>query len=320
MHNKLAHTSEHAFIGSLQKLVGKTLNVRKVEHRETDNSAFIKIPYLDLELIIKAQSEVNFLIGTGRRVITHSFISLLEAKNHFPCLRANENRIREGDLIRVVEIEDHDVAACAMEHADNLNECGFFLIHKVSKNGDEYEISFVVEKQAKETAIALSLKLLKLCKETGANINTLENTIKKLKADNETYLNKLKTLTKETLDNIIPYNVGHNRITIFQGIFSGLLDSEIRSFAERKIIEYNTVVIIANINNESAIASAANIVFATNELSLASIDCNKLFREISGKDGRGGGNAHFVTGIVNMNKVSDILKTIVDEINNNNLS
>jgi hypothetical protein len=177
----------------------------------------------------------------------------------------------------------------------------------------------VVEKQAKETAIALSLKLLKLCKETGANINTLENTIKKLKADNETYLNKLKTLTKETLDNIIPYNVSHNRITIFQGIFSGLLDSEIRSFAERKILEYNTVVIIANINNESAIAPAANIVFATNELSLARIDCNKLFREVSGKDGRGGGNAHFVTGIVNMNKVSDVLKTIVDEINNHNL-
>jgi hypothetical protein len=27
MQNKLAHTAEHAFIGSLQKLIGKTLNV-----------------------------------------------------------------------------------------------------------------------------------------------------------------------------------------------------------------------------------------------------------------------------------------------------
>ncbi len=173
MQNKLAHTAEHAFIGSLQKMIGKTLNVRKVEHREADNSAFIKIPYLDIELIIKAQSQVNFLIDTGRRVLTHSFISLPEAKSHFPYLRANENRIREGDLIRVIEIEDHDVAACAMDHAENLNECGFFLIKKVSKSGDEYEISFVVDKQAKETAIALSLKLLKVYKQTGANFNTL---------------------------------------------------------------------------------------------------------------------------------------------------
>jgi hypothetical protein len=29
MQNRLAHTAEHAFIGSLQKLLGKTLNVRK---------------------------------------------------------------------------------------------------------------------------------------------------------------------------------------------------------------------------------------------------------------------------------------------------
>jgi len=27
MQNKVAHTAEHAFIGSLQKLIGKTLNV-----------------------------------------------------------------------------------------------------------------------------------------------------------------------------------------------------------------------------------------------------------------------------------------------------
>jgi alanyl-tRNA synthetase len=317
--NKLAHTAEHAFIGSLQKMIGKTLNVRKVEHREADNSVFVKIPYLDIELVIKAQSQVNFLIDTGRRVLTHSFISLREAKSHFPYLRANENRIREGDLIRVIEIEDHDVAACAMDHADNLNECGFFLIKKVSKSGDEYEISFVVDKQAKETAIALSLKLLKVCEQTGANFNTLENTIKKLKADNETYLDKLRKLTKERLDNIVPSNVGHDRITIFQGIFSNLLDSEIRSFAERKISEYNTVVIIANINNEPVTAAVANIVFATNELSLGSIDCNKLFREILGKDGRGGGNAHFVTGIVDKSKVTNFLNKIVEEVNNHSL-
>ena len=62
MHNKIAHTAEHALIGSLQKLIGKTLHVRKVEHRQADNSVFITTPHLDLELIIKAQSEVNSLI------------------------------------------------------------------------------------------------------------------------------------------------------------------------------------------------------------------------------------------------------------------
>lgn len=59
MHNRIAHTAEHVFIGSLQKLLGQTVNVRKVEHYETYNTAFITISQLDLDLVFKAESEVN---------------------------------------------------------------------------------------------------------------------------------------------------------------------------------------------------------------------------------------------------------------------
>jgi alanyl-tRNA synthetase len=315
VHNKIAHTAEHAFIGSLQKSIGQTLNVRKVEHREADNSVFILTPHLEIESIIKAQSEVNFLISTGRKVITYSFVSLIEAEKQFPRLRANAERIKkQSDSIRVIEIEEHDVAACAMEHACNLSECDFFLVKGVSKNVREYEINFVVGKQAKETAIALSLKLLNICKKVGANFNTVENTIRKLKADNEIYRSKLETLTKEKLDSISQSTAKDNKITIIQGIFSGLLDSEIRAFAGEKIAHYNTVVIICNMNHEPN-DTMASIVFARNG-SLMDIDCNKLFKSITGKDGRGGGTPHFVTGIVNREKATGIVRNIVDAIDN----
>ena len=315
MHNKIAHTAEHAFIGSLQKLIGQTLNVRKVEHREADNSVFILTPHLELELIIKAQSEVNFLISMGRKVITYSFVSLIEAEKQFPRLRANAERIKkESDSIRVIEIEEHDVAACAMEHACNLSECDFFLVKGVSKNVREYEINFVVGKQAKETAIASSLKLLNICNKVGANFNTVENTIRKLKTDNEIYYNKLGILTKEKLKSISPSTAKHNKITIIQGIFSDLLDSEIQAFAGEKIAQYNTVVIICNMNHEPN-DTVASIVFARNK-SLVDIECNKLFNGIAGKDGRGGGTPHFVTGIVNREKATSIVRNIVDAIDN----
>jgi len=315
VHNKIAHTAEHAFIGSLQKSIGQTLNVRKVEHREADNSVFILTPHLELESIIKAQSEVNFLISMGRKVITHSFASLIEAEKHFPRLRANAERIKkESDSIRVIEIEEHDVAACAMEHACNLSECDFFLVKGISKNVREYEINFVVGKQAKEIAIVSSLKLLNICNKIGANFNTVEDTIRKLKVDNEIYHSKLEILTKEKLESVSPSTVKHNKITIIQGIFSGLLDSEIRSFAGGKISQYNTVVIICNMNHEPN-DTVASIVFARNE-SLVDIDCNKLFKDIAGKDGRGGGTPHFVTGIVNREKATGIVRNIVDAIDN----
>ncbi|WP_441338330.1 hypothetical protein [Nitrososphaera sp. AFS] len=43
--------------------------------------------------------------------------------------------------IRVVEIEDHDLAACVMDHAANLRECGFFLITRLNRISSDYEIN-----------------------------------------------------------------------------------------------------------------------------------------------------------------------------------
>ena len=61
MNAKAAHTAEHAFIGSLQKILNKTLSVRKVEHKDSYNVAFISASeiHLDLEKISMAQKEVN---------------------------------------------------------------------------------------------------------------------------------------------------------------------------------------------------------------------------------------------------------------------
>ena len=217
----------------------------------------------------------------------------------------------------MIEIEGHDVAACAMDHANDLSECIFFLVKKVSKSGNEHEINFVVEKQAKETAITLSLKLLNICSDVGANFNTVENTIRKLKVENEIYLSKLKNLTKEKLENIVSYTADRSKITIIRGIFSGLVESEIRSYAGRKITEHNTVVVIANIIQEFDDPSAS-IVLARNE-SLVGIDCDRLFRETSGNAGRGGGKPHFVIGTVNKQRVVDIVNNIVNAISSQRL-
>ncbi len=184
MQNRLAHTAEHAFIGSLQKIIGKTLTVRKVEHLEYDNLVIIRDADLNMDIIIKAEQEVNSMITQGRRIIVHTFHSLGEAKDQIPNLRANENRIVNNQSIRVVEIEGHDWAACIMDHAANLKECVLFLVTQVNMVGAESEINFVVSDAAKNTALDISQRILNICKETGANYDTVEQTIKKLKQIN----------------------------------------------------------------------------------------------------------------------------------------
>jgi alanyl-tRNA synthetase len=278
-----------------------------VEHKGSGyNTAFILIPQLDLDTVIKAEAEVNSLIAKGRRVTTRIFSSLEEAKREIPDLRANEERITAAPSeVKVVEIENHDVAACAMEHASNLQECEFFLVTRLSKGGSEYEVDFVVGRQAKDTAVALSSKLLRVCHELRANINTVENTAQKLRSENEINARKLKALSREKLAGIQPVTSG--TVTLLKGIFENLSDNQLQEFAGEIIINPNTLVLLANISDERA-----NIVFARNE-KMEGIDLNKMFKQFADIDGRGGGKPHFVTGIIKKQAVSRVLDSIERE-------
>ncbi|MDQ6666634.1 MAG: hypothetical protein M3Y53_00230 [Thermoproteota archaeon] len=288
--------------------MGKTLNVRKVEHRDYDNVVLITAKDIEVDSVIEAEREVNSLIRQGRRVIIHSFGSLAEAKSHLPNLRSNEDRIGSNNEVRVVEIEGHDLAACMMDHAANLEECGFFLITRMSRIGSDYEINFVVSDAANSHAIDLSSKILKMCTETGANYNTVEETVKKLKQTNILHLKKLRKLTEEVLNNIEPEPIGNTRPCIISGTFTGLLDEQVREFASRKISESNLVVVLANLNSE--LDSMANVVFARSE-SLFNIDCNIMFKEIASECGRGGGKSNFVTGVIRRENVGEFISSIV---------
>jgi alanyl-tRNA synthetase len=304
--NRLAHTAEHAFIGSLQKLLGQTLNVRKVEHKGSGNTAFIVIPQLNLDTVLRAETEVNSLISKGRRVTTSIFSSLEDAKQQIPNLRANEQRIASADKVKVIEIESHDVAACAVEHATNLKECDFFLVTRLSKHGGEYEVDFLVDRQAKEAAIALSAKLLRVCNELRANINTVENTARKLRSQNEITTRRLKALTREKLAGIVP--VTRRNITLLKGVFENLSDDELQEFAGEMIINSNTIVLLANVADDSA-----TIVFACNE-TMEQFDLNKIFKQSVQNDGRGGGKPHFVTGIMKKQVVDRVLNSVTRQI------
>jgi alanyl-tRNA synthetase len=291
-------------------LLGQTLKVRKVEHKESghNNTAFIEIPQLDLDIVVKAETEVNSLIAKGRRVTTHTFSSLEEAKREIPNLRANEERISAAtpSEVKVVEIENHDISACAMAHANNLQECDFFLVTRISKSGKEYEVDFVVSSQAKDIAIALTTRLLRVCNELRANINTVENTAQKLRSENEINVRKLKALSREKLFSIQPIRSGS--ITLLKGIFENLSDDQIQEFAGEIIINPSTIVLLANISNERA-----NIVFARSE-KMEGVDLNKMFKQFASIDGRGGGKPHFVTGIVKKQAVSRVLDNISREV------
>jgi alanyl-tRNA synthetase len=214
--------------------------------------------------------------------------------------------------VTVIEIENHDLAACARDHVTNLTECDFFLVTGVLNRGNITEIDFSVGLQAREVATHALQKLLNICNATGANINSVENTVKRIKNQNDKLLGDLKNYSRKSLDSLQPYTVDSNKATLFHGIFNDLIDSEIRAFADKKIANSNTIVIIANApndvgNNNPVSEPTATIVVAANE-SLKAIDCNKIVKEIAG---RGGGKPHFATGLIKKDEMADIVSTII---------
>lgn len=311
MNTKAAHTAEHAFIGSLQKILNKTLSVRKVEHKDSYNIAFIRASEveLDFEKIVSAEKEVNRLILEGRKILHHSFSSLNEAKKVFPSLRANETRLENAGTITVVEIENHDLSACSMEHVDNLSECTFFLVTNMSMNESDYEIRFIVGKSAMDEAIRITQKINNICNQVGANYNTVEATIKKLHYEREQYYNRLKKLTNKILADIPNRNFDKQNINVITAILDDMDWRIIQNFAGDKILEQRTIVILVNmVDNDTA-----NLVFARSDD--VSLDCVKVFEDVRNDEnvGNGGGKGNFVNAKIIRSRSDKIIEALINK-------
>jgi alanyl-tRNA synthetase len=309
MNTKASHTAEHAFIGSLQKIVKKTLKVRKVEHNDSDNVAFLKSSEIELDFdkIVLAEKEVNRLILEGRKISHHSFSSLDEAKRKLPNLRANEPRLSNVDKITVVEIENHDLATCSMEHVSNLSECKFFLVTSLSMNGQDYEIRFLVGKRAMDEAVKLTEKINIICNEVGSNYNTVEASIKKLYEEREQHYNDVKKLTNKVLTDIPIQYFDKQNVTIISATLENMDWRIIQTFVGKKIKESRTVIILTNIT----VDDMANLVFARSDD--VNLDCVEIFDNLRSHQeiGKGGGKSNFVNARVTKTMSDKVLNGLI---------
>jgi alanyl-tRNA synthetase len=310
MDTRTAHTAEHAFIGSLQKILNKTLSVRKVEHKDTYNIAFIRRSdvELDFEKITFAEKEVNRLILEGRKILNHSFASLQEAKRMFPDLRANESRLENVDTITVVEIENHDLSACSMEHVDNLSECIFFLVTNMSTSGSDYEIRFMVGKNAMDEAVKITEKINNICIQIGANYNTVEATIKKLYTEREQYHNLLKKITNKLLINVPTQTIDSQNVNLFTTILHDMDWRTIQNFAGEKILSPRTILILVNVVDNDMAA----LIFARSDD--IGLDCAKIFEELRNDEniGSGGGKPNFINAKIIGSKSDKVVEELVN--------
>jgi alanyl-tRNA synthetase len=226
-----------------------------------------------------------------------------------PNLRANESRLAEADKITVIEIENHDVSACSMEHVNNLSECIFFLVTSLTKNGADYEIKFMVGKNAMDEAVKAIEKINMICHQIDANYNTVEATISRLYTEREQYYEQLKIITNKMLNDLPTQHFKKKNVTVISSILNNANWRIIQNFAGEKILEPRTIIILVNTDD----GDMANLIFARSVD--VDLDCAEIFQNLRKNQeiGTGGGKPNFINAKIVKSMSNKILESLTNE-------
>ena len=298
----LAHTAEHIFMGSLQKIVPNIM-VKKVEQTEDRNSLFVQGDGLTWDQILQAEKFANTIISEGRNIIEHFFPSLEEAKKRFPKMRAMEERIY--GQVRVIEVEGYDYSACASEHANSSRECEFFLVTSFAKaEGGTYEIRFEVGEKAKNAALEYSALMMKVANIVGATVNTVEKTAANLREEIEELRGKIRKASEKEVSSISAEDV--KGVKLYSKIFEGL-ENKVLMERAGELIKTKAVVMLANRAEKGFLLLAKNQDIKLNASTILK-DSLTLF------GGKGGGKDDFASGSVDSSKLEEVFARIKSSI------
>ncbi len=293
------HSGEHIFMGAMLKII-KDIKVDKINLREDESSLFVKCDNLEWEQIFEAEKITNQIIKEARDIVVKDVSKEDAAK--IPGLRIKIDRIKD-EKIRIVEIKNHDISACAGVHALKTDFIGNFLVTKFNLVHGAYEIRFKTNvfneffdyaNIARKTASIIKKDVMQIPE-------FVENLIK----DNEEKTAKLRELSAKIADDFNQEKIkGINFIhSIFQGIEKKQLTDKANSLKKEK-----TVVCFINKLKENA-----QIIITCSEDS--GFKANELLMEVMKKfNGKGGGRDNFAMGAIKPELSDKALETIKESL------
>ncbi len=284
------HSGEHVFMGALLKTI-KDIKVDKVRLDEDESSLFVICKNLTWEQIFEAEKLANNVIKENRDIIVKE-VSKEEAKS-IKGLRIKLDRIK-SNKIRLVEVKDFDLAACAGTHA-----------LKTSFVGNIYEIRF-------KTNISEELfELARIARKTASIIreepNQIPEFVENLMQENERKTIKLRELSANLVKEFKQEKIGEINFVYntFDEIEKKQLIDQAASLKKEK-----TVVCFLN-----KLGDNAQIVLVVSED--LGIKANELLKEIMKKfNGKGGGRDNFAMGSIKAEFSGKAVELVKETIRN----
>jgi len=302
-----AHTAEHVFMRHLGN-IARGMRVIKVEHDGERGAITAQFEDLTIEQIADAMQMTNIEILSGAPVREHYFENIEMAKEAFPLLRANEERIVPP--VRVIEVENIDWTACSREHSKDLAEARFFLAYSLRRmEGHTYTIEFAVGK----TALRELGQLIVSARNVSSILNCSTRDSARMVGDILKSLELQKDinrrLTAQLMDRASGTKVGGIALFLFD-----LVDAD-QSVVNKKVgevIKSNSTIAIGS-NFKGSDESRTVILARSNDLE--GLNCaNMLAKILTRYGGRGGGKSNFAMGTAGKAESGEISKAIIEEL------
>jgi len=293
------HSGEHIFVGALLKII-KDAKVDKIMLDEDESSLFIICKDLTWEKLFEAEKLANQVIKQGRDIIVKE-VSKEEAAK-IPGLRIKLDRIKD-EKIRLVEVKDHDIAACSGVHALKTDFIGNFLVTKFNLVKGAYEIRFKTNASDDLFELAniarLSSSIIK------KDVKEVPDFIKKLIADNELKTNRIRELSSKLVQDVNEEKI--NNINFISNTFEDVERKQLVDHAASLLREKTIVCFVNKINENSQL-----LIMVSED---SGIKANELLKEVMEKfNGKGGGRDNFAMGSFKKefaDKALDLVRNII---------
>jgi len=295
------HSGEHVFMGALLKTI-KDIKVNKVRLDEDESSLFVICENLTWEKIFEAEKLANKIIKENRDIIVKEVTKEEAAK--IPGLRIKLDRIKD-EKIRIVEVKDHDISACAGTHALKTDFIGNFLVTKFNLVKGVYEIRFKTNVSNEFFDYAnIARKTASIIKK---DVNEVPEFIENLIKDNERKTKKLRELSANLVKEFKEEKI--SEINFVYNIFD---EVEKKQLIDQAALLKKEKTVVCFLNK---LGDNAQIIIVASEDS--GFKANELLKDVMEKfNGKGGGRDNFAMGSIKVNFSEKALETFKELVKN----
>jgi alanyl-tRNA synthetase len=186
------HTGQHILSASFEKVANaETIGF----HLGTESSTIdLNVDCLNPDLLNHVESLANKVIFADHQIHT-TFVSHAQA-NNLPLRKDPET----FDNVRIVEIEQFDLAACGGTHVSRTGELGLVKIVKVDHRGRGLRVEFLCGRRALEDYGFKSALVTKLSNSLSVGKTDLESAVDRLHQETKTLRSALRKATEKLLE------------------------------------------------------------------------------------------------------------------------